>query len=86
MGRDVGPLALISQLGFTMVGSILLGLLVGLWIDHQFGTGPWATLGLTLLGVIVGSVGVYRLISDSVEQTTEARQRKGDDQDRELRP
>lgn len=86
MGRDWGTLALISQLGVTMVGSILLGVVLGLFIDRQFGTAPWGILGFTVLGVIVGGVGVYRMISDSVQQATGARPHKGDSQDREQGP
>lgn len=73
-GHDWGPLALISQLGLTMVGSILLGLVLGLWIDSHFGTGPWATLILSLIGIAAGSFGVYRLISVSIEEAIEQRQ------------
>ncbi|HLH72532.1 MAG TPA: AtpZ/AtpI family protein [Chloroflexota bacterium] len=67
----MAPLALISQLGLTMVGSILLGLVIGLWLDAHFGTRPWATLICSLIGVLAGSVGVYRLIVTSISQATE---------------
>src|SRR6185437_9472313 len=36
MRHDWAPLALITQLGLTMVGSILLGLVLGLWIVAHF--------------------------------------------------
>jgi ATP synthase protein I len=68
-----GPLALISQLGVTVVGSILLGLVLGLWVDAHFGTRPWGTLTLSLLGILAGSYGVYRLITTSIEQAVAAR-------------
>lgn len=68
MRRDLAPLALITQLGITMVGSILLGLVIGLWIDAHFGTRPWATLILSLVGVLAGSISVYRLVVTSIEQ------------------
>jgi len=73
MRRDWGPLALISQLGVTIVASILLGLLVGLWIDAHFGTRPWATLVFSLLGIAAGTIGVYRLIARSIEEATAER-------------
>ena len=71
MRRDMAPLALISQLGLTMVGSILLGLVIGLWIDAHFGTKPWATLILSLVGVLVGSISVYRLVVTSIDQAAD---------------
>jgi len=83
MRQDWGPLALITQLGLTMVGAIVLGLLLGLWLDAHFGTKPWGTLILSLVGIGAGSVGVYRLISASIEQATEARHPRGDAKDRE---
>lgn len=73
MRRDWGPLALVSQLGLMMVGSILLGLLLGLWIDSRFGTSPWATLILSLVGVAAGTIGVYRLVSMSIREAVEQR-------------
>lgn len=71
MRRDMAPLALVTQLGLTMVGSILLGLVVGLWIDAHFGTTPWATLVLSLVGVFAGSISVYRLVVTSIEQAAD---------------
>jgi ATP synthase protein I len=65
-----GPLALITQLGLTMVGSIILGLVLGLWIDAHFGTKPWGTLVLSLLGIILGSIVVFRLVAQSIDQAT----------------
>lgn len=86
MGQDWAPLALITQLGFTIVGSILIGVVLGLLVDRQFGTSPWGILGFILLGVVVGGIGAYRQISDSIEQETEARRHKGNDQDQEQGP
>ncbi len=83
MRRDWGPIALISQLGLTMVGSILLGLVLGLWIDAHFGTRPWATLILSLLGVAAGTIGVYRLVTTSIQEAVEQRRTHGDHDRRE---
>lgn len=79
-----GPLALITQLGLTMVGSIILGLALGLWLDQQLGTRPWGTLILALLGIIIGSFGVYRLVAQSIEQaaaTTPLSEKKDSNED-----
>lgn len=83
MRRDWGPLALVTQLGLTMVGSIVFGLVLGLWIDSHFGTRPWGMLGLSLLGIAGGTVGVYRLISTSIDDAVGTRRSKGDDKDRD---
>ena len=63
-----GPLTLITQLGLTIVVAIVLGLVVGLWVDSHFGTKPWGTLILSLLGILAGSFGVYRLVATSIDQ------------------
>jgi F0F1-type ATP synthase assembly protein I len=41
-----------------------------MWVDATLGTKPWATLILSLLGISAGIVGVYRLVTTSIEQAT----------------
>ncbi len=86
MRQDWGPLALITQLGVTLVGSILLGLVLGLWIDGHFGTKPWAMLILSLVGIFAGSFAVYRLVSASIEEATTERGSTTDRSDRSSGP
>lgn len=66
MNRDWRPLALVTQVGLTIVVSLILCLLLGLWIDDRFGTKPWATLIFTLVGIVVGSYSVYRMVSEAI--------------------
>ena len=63
-------LALVTRLGLMAVGPVLIGLFLGLWIDGRLHTLPWVTLLLTAVGILVGSVGVYRLSSSLTEQLT----------------
>jgi ATP synthase protein I len=74
-----GSLALITQLGVTVVISILIGLVVGLWIDAHFGTKPWGVLIFSLLGILAGSAGVYRLIVASIDEAVAERKPPSDD-------
>lgn len=53
----------IMQLGITVVSSIILSLVAGIWIDGQLGTSPWATLLGMLLGTLSAFYAVYRLIA-----------------------
>ena len=62
-----GSLALVSQLGLTMVLSILIGLVAGQWLDAKLGTSPWALIVLLLIGIAAGIFGVVRLVSRSIE-------------------
>ncbi|HLZ08435.1 MAG TPA: AtpZ/AtpI family protein [Chloroflexota bacterium] len=59
--------ALVSQLGLTMVVSILIGLVAGQWIDARLGTSPWALVVLLLVGIAAGIFGVVRLVSRSID-------------------
>lgn len=52
-----------------MVVSILLGLAVGLWIDNRFGTSPFGALIFIGLGILVGSIQIYRLVETVMEET-----------------
>ena len=74
-----GSLALITQLGVTVVVSILIGVVLGQWVDAHFGTRPWGTLGLSLVGILAGSAGVYRLVVMSIDQAVADRKRTDDD-------
>jgi F0F1-type ATP synthase assembly protein I len=55
-------------MGLTTVVTSLGGLFLGLWVDGKLQTRPWATLLLTLVGVLAGSVSTYRLAHSIVER------------------
>jgi ATP synthase protein I len=63
-------LTLATQVGVMVVGSILVCLFLGLWIDGKLHTSPWATLILLAVGTLVAIVGAYRLVYPIVEQVT----------------
>jgi F0F1-type ATP synthase assembly protein I len=52
---------LAMQLSWTLLFSLLLPLLVGMWLDKHFGIGPWGVLIGAGLGVLAATVGVARL-------------------------
>ena len=43
-------LAYFSQIGVTMAASVLIGVLLGKYLDILFGTAPWLGLVFSLLG------------------------------------
>lgn len=47
----LGNLALISQIGISMITPILLGLWIGIWIDRWIGTSSVFAVVFMLLGV-----------------------------------
>lgn len=60
MSRWVAALRLVG-VGFFIGGSIMLGVLAGLWLDNKFGTN-WLWLPGLILGIMVTFYGVYRML------------------------
>ncbi|MDH7485173.1 MAG: AtpZ/AtpI family protein [Anaerolineae bacterium] len=54
-------LAFVTCSGLMVVAPVLMGLFLGLWLDGRLQTRPWVTLFLTVLGIVVGLVGIHRL-------------------------
>lgn len=48
--------------GFFIGSSIVLGVVVGLWLDSRFDTSPILVIIGLLLGVVVAFYGVYRML------------------------
>jgi|TARA_B100001971_G_scaffold195683_1_gene202716 F0F1-type ATP synthase assembly protein I len=48
--------------GWYVTGSILLGVLAGLWLDNKFDTEPLFVVAGLILGIIVAGYGVYRML------------------------
>lgn len=69
----MGPLALVTQLGFTVVTALVLSLLLGLWLDSQFGTSPLMTLVFSMFGVLIGTIGMYRLVARAIAESAATR-------------
>lgn len=53
--RSLGQnLAMIGALGWTIVTPTLIGIFAGRWLDRQFASGIFWTLGLLVLGLALG--------------------------------
>jgi F0F1-type ATP synthase assembly protein I len=63
-------LGLAALVWFILAGSVLLGLLVGWWLDTQLGIRPCLTVILMAVGLGGGSAGVY-LLTRSKEESEE---------------
>ncbi len=48
--------------GWYVAGSILLGVLAGLWLDNTFDTKPLFVVAGLILGIIVAGYGVFRML------------------------
>jgi F0F1-type ATP synthase assembly protein I len=52
----------LTGVGFFVGGSILLGVLTGLWLDSKLNTSPVLVLVGLFLGLIVAFYGVYQMV------------------------
>jgi len=59
--RWVAALRLVG-VGFYIAGSILLGVLGGLWLDSKFNTTPILVIVGLLVGLAVAFWGVYQML------------------------
>jgi ATP synthase protein I len=57
-------LGLIGQIGYTVALPMVVGALIGQYIDSQLHTYPRATLGSLLLGVVISIVGFIQTVKD----------------------
>ena len=61
MNRWVAALRL-TGVGFFIGGSIVLGIVAGLWLDNRLDTKPVFILVGLVLGIVVAAYGVYQML------------------------
>ena len=59
LGRN---LAMIGALGWTIVIPILIGIFAGRWLDREFQSGVFWTLGLLVAGLAIGCAMAWQRI------------------------
>ena len=50
-----------SSVGLEMGFSVVLGLVIGQWLDKKLGTAPWLLLLFLIFGMVAGFRSVFRL-------------------------
>jgi len=48
--------------GFFIAGSIVLGVVLGLWLDTRLNTKPVLVIAGLILGIVVAFYGVYQML------------------------
>jgi ATP synthase protein I len=56
----------LSSLGLEMGGAVVIGLLMGVWLDRRFGTEPWLTFVFLGFGFAAAGKAVYRAIRKGI--------------------
>jgi F0F1-type ATP synthase assembly protein I len=76
-------LSLAMNLGWTMLFSLLIPLLVGIWLDRKLDTLPLFTLVGMGLGILAATLGVARMAIRSFQSIATERdeQAKGNDEE-----
>lgn len=59
-------LAMVSQIGITMIVCVFVGVWVGGWLDEKAGTTGIFLIICTILGVISGFMNIYKLLTKGV--------------------
>ena len=62
-------MSLTGQVGVVMVVFILMGLVIGRWVDGRLGTSPTFTLALILLGIGAAGWSIARMVMWALEGT-----------------
>jgi len=57
-----------SSIGIVLVTSTFIGLGIGYFLDWQFGTTPWFTIGGLLLGIIAGFYNSYEMVMKIIKE------------------
>ncbi|WP_088036773.1 AtpZ/AtpI family protein [Evansella clarkii] len=57
--RIVRSLAIMTTISSYFIGSILMGIIAGRWLDNHFGTGGLFLAGGLLLGIGAAVTGIY---------------------------
>ena len=78
----IDNIALVSQVGLTMAGSILLCLAIGYFLDKWLGTKGLFAIVFILLGIAGGGYTVYRQIDEVLnpKKETDGPQNKRQDE------
>ena len=63
--RQTGRNMALSSVGVTLAVSVGVGVYVGNWLDHRWGTEPWLTVVGLLLGSAAGFIELWRVIQET---------------------
>lgn len=62
-GKSFAYFALFGEIGLVLLVTTFGGLLLGRWLDQQLGTNPLLVIGGFLLGILVGAIANWRVLS-----------------------
>jgi ATP synthase protein I len=66
--KVVSSMGIVTGLGFSAVGSLLVGILGGILLDRMLHTSPLFLIVGILLGIAAAALGVYRLVMQELKK------------------
>ena len=72
-------IGLVGQVGCLTLLILLASVFIGLWLDTQFGTRPWITIGMLVASIPIALVVMFfvtRKTTDKFKKEFEARQKE----------
>ena len=60
-------LSYVSQIAFLILTPIIVGVYLGSYLDEKLGSDPWLMLLLTITGVGVGFVSLFKFATSAIE-------------------
>ncbi|NBT85517.1 MAG: ATP synthase I [Alphaproteobacteria bacterium] len=64
-------ISIAMRVGVEFISGILIGTLIGRGIDLYFESHPWGLVIFIILGIMAGSLNVYRLLVKNWDETGE---------------
>jgi ATP synthase protein I len=59
-------LSVLSSIGISVVLAIVIGVLIGRWLDGLFGTAPWFFFIFLFIGIVAGFRNIFIIVSREV--------------------
>ena len=72
-------IGLVGQVGCLTLVILLASVFIGLWLDTQFGTRPWITIGMLVVSIPIALVVMFfvtRKATDKFKREFESRQKE----------
>ncbi len=61
-------LGVLSSIGISVVLAIIIGVLIGRWLDGLFGTSPWFFFIFLFIGIVAGFRNIFVIVSREVKE------------------